>query len=86
MIEAGAIVMTIGEIHYGFVRFETQNSACLPGLLRREISKNRKAVPITGTAFYFAGLNETCSVGNKRIQFWNKSGPIQLTLTERKCP
>jgi hypothetical protein len=47
---------------------------------------NRKAVLITGTAFYFAGRNESCSVGNKRIQFWNQSWSMQSALTELQMP
>jgi polyisoprenoid-binding protein YceI len=57
----------------------------LPDLIRREAT-NRKAVLITGTAFYFADPNGTCGAGNKCIHFWNKSWSMKLTQTECNCP
>ena len=37
------------------------------------ISKNLKAVPITGAAYFGIGLNTTYRVRNKAIEFRNKS-------------
>jgi hypothetical protein len=40
-----------------------ENSACLP-VLKEETQKDLKAVLITGRPNYFAGLNESGSVGD----------------------
>lgn len=68
-----------------------ENSACLSGL-KEENSEKPKGRNNHWRPIYFAGLNENPGVGdiakmvaNLEIQFWNKSGSIQLTLTERKC-
>ena len=55
--------------------------------------KDLKAALLTGRPIYFTGLKRAIALAisrkwfaNLEIQYWNKSGSIQLTLTERKFP